>query len=317
MHPDRARAHEIGSAFRLLLRHLPERERDGCAARAVDLIRQGQLDPAGVFVLRGPDALQGAIVCAPVPGSGAIVWPPAVAFPLGAAAEDLLVRAACAWLQQQGARLAQALLADDERALARPLLRHGFAHVTSLSYLHRPPALPGDEGPPTGASGLCTEQAGAGRLHFEPYDPVRPQLFHDTLVRTYEDTLDCPEVNGVRTVEEVIQGHKAQGCFDPRRWWLARGREPDAPVGVLIVSPAPEAGEWEVGYMGIVPEARRRGFGREMLRMALRQSHAAGVRRVSLCVDDRNLPAWGLYRSMGFELYDRRAVFLAVWRGRS
>jgi ribosomal protein S18 acetylase RimI-like enzyme len=68
--------------------------------------------------------------------------------------------------------------------------------------------------------------------------------------------------------------------------------------------------------MGIVPEARRQGFGSEMLHKALDQARAGGAERIHLCVDDRNLPAWGLYRRMGFELYERRVVFLAVWRRR-
>jgi ribosomal protein S18 acetylase RimI-like enzyme len=321
MLPDRAQTYEIEPAFRLLLRHLPELERAGCVARAVDLVHQGQLDPAGIFVLRGASTLLGAIVCAPVPGAGAVVWPPAVAGLLGPAEEDLLVRAACDWLQQQGARIAQALLSDGEAPFARPLLRNGFAGITRLSYLQRRPALPSD---PTALS---------QRLHFEPFDPAHPELFHQTLLRTYEETLDCPEVNGVRTVEEVIQGHQAQGCFSPHRWWLARCTAPRAspssfsshlpkrdlgePVGVLILSAVAEAADWEVSYMGIVPDARRQGLGREMLLLALHQAHAAGARRVALCVDDRNFPAWGLYRSMGFELYDRREVFLAIWGRRS
>jgi ribosomal protein S18 acetylase RimI-like enzyme len=31
-------------------------------------------------------------------------------------------------------------------------------------------------------------------------------------------------------------------------------------------------------------------------------------------VDGRNRPAWGLYRSVGFEPFDRREVYLAVFR---
>ncbi len=35
---------------------------------------------------------------------------------------------------------------------------------------------------------------------------------------------------------------------------------------------------------------------------------------VLLSVDARNRPAWELYHGLGFELFDRREVFLAVWK---
>jgi len=38
------------------------------------------------------------------------------------------------------------------------------------------------------------------------------------------------------------------------------------------------------------------------------------VKRVTLSVDGRNLPALQLYRDLGFAPYDRREVYLAIWR---
>jgi GNAT superfamily N-acetyltransferase len=201
-------------------------------------------------------------------------------------------------LRKQGARLAQCLLADEEAFLATPLLRNGFRHVTGLSYLrhelHLDPHL------------LATPV----RLRFESYETSRPGEFHAALTASYEETLDCPEVNGVRTVEEVLAGHKAQGPHDPARWWLARW-EGD-PVGVLLVV-EPSPGEWEVAYMGLVPSARGRGLGGEILLHALAEARAAGAGRVILSVDDRNEPARRLYQRVGFESYDHRLVLLTVW----
>jgi ribosomal protein S18 acetylase RimI-like enzyme len=34
---------------------------------------------------------------------------------------------------------------------------------------------------------------------------------------------------------------------------------------------------------------------------------------VTLSVDVRNRPAWGLYRSLGFEPFELREVYLRVW----
>src|SRR5262249_26485200 len=73
-----------------------------------------------------------------------------------------------------------------------------------------------------------------------------PGLFAQVLQRTYEETLDCPEVGGVRTIAEVLEGHRAQGTSGSANWWLARlGGQP---AGVLVL--ADLGGEWELAYMG-------------------------------------------------------------------
>jgi ribosomal protein S18 acetylase RimI-like enzyme len=300
MQPDQARPEEYEPAFHLLLRHLDAPERDTRAARTVELLLQGQLDPRGLFVLRGASRLEGVIVCELVPGASGILWPPVV---VGRRVdlEDRLIEYACHWLRQHGARVGQCLMQPDDAYLAEPLLRNGFAHVTSLAYLYHD--LVADLSPPRA-------DFRHGRLHFEPYDPAHPGEFHQTLEASYSETLDCPEVNGARTIEEVIEGYQVQN-FDPRRWWLVR--EDGKPVGVLILGIEADGESWEVGYMGVMPPARRRGLGAAMLCKVLHEARAAGAARVTLSVDERNTPARRLYRQMGFQPDDHRAVFLAIW----
>jgi ribosomal protein S18 acetylase RimI-like enzyme len=298
--PVPARTGELAGAFRLAFHHLGPAERDARVRNALQLIQRGDFDPAGVFVLHSNEGLTGALVCTTVPGAGALVWPPMVVAEPRSASEDELVRHAVAWLRGSGARLAQALLPPEEASLAAPLLRNGFDHVTDLWFLGHDLTL--------SAGTLATP----ARLTFEPYDLADPATFHATLERTYGCTLDCPEVNGVRTIDEVIQGHRAQGVFDPGRWWLACHE--GQPVGVLLLVELPESGNWELAYTGVVPEARRRGFGREILLHALTEARLGGAARLSLSVDGRNRPAWDLYRWAGFEPYERRLVLLAVWR---
>jgi ribosomal protein S18 acetylase RimI-like enzyme len=299
--PQHARTEELAPAFRLIFRHLSPADRDARLANALRLIQSGDLDPAGVFVLREAGELVGALVCAPLPGAGAALWPPTVVEgPRQGGREDDLLRSAVDWLRGRGSRLVQALLAPEDEPQAGPLERNGLARVTTLWYLRHDLSLPGPR------------QAGPFRATFEPYDPGDPQEFHLTLARTYEGTLDCPEVTGARTIEEVIQGHRAQGAFDPDRWWLAR--LDGSPVGVLMTVEVPETASWEVAYMGVVPEARRRGLGRELLLHALAAARASRAPSVHLSVDVRNQPAWQLYRSLGFEPVERRAVHLAVFR---
>jgi ribosomal protein S18 acetylase RimI-like enzyme len=299
MQPDQAQPHEYAAAFDLLLRHVARPERDERVGRAVELMCQGYIDPRGLFVLREWDEVLGVMLCEPVAGAAGILWPP-IAVDDRADVEDALILHAATWMRRQGALLGQCLMPPSDTHLARPLLRHGFSRVTTLAYLCHDQI----------ASIANLTDSGPPKLTFDTYDPARPAEFHETLASTYSQTLDCPEVNGVRTVEQVVEGYKAQG-FDPRRWWLAR--EDGKPIGVIITSAEADGSSWELGYMGVVPAARRRGHGERMLHKLLREASAAGVQRVTLCVDERNTPACRLYQRLGFRFFDHRAVFLAIW----
>ena len=296
--PEPARTEDWAPAFRLLFHYLPSEEGERRCANALHLLQRGELDPQGIFILRRPSGLCGALVCLPVPGHSALIWPPGTVEERRGAVEDALLRHAAAWLRQRGVKLAQSLLSPEEAFLAEPLLRNGFTAVTSLGYMRHDLNLPLH----------CLHLP--ARLEYQTFADDAP--FRQTLTRTYEDTLDCPEINGVRSIDDVLEGHRAQGAFDAERWWLVRDGE--EPVGVLMMTEMPESGDWELAYMGVTPEARHCGVGREILLHALCAARAADAPAVTLSVDVRNQPAWKLYRSLGFEAYDRRLVYLAIWR---
>lgn len=295
-----ARAEQLEEAFRLLFRQTAEDERARRVAGALELVERGELQSAGVFVASAGRQLLGAIVCLPVPGASGLVWPPQVLpGPRQRAVEDQLVQQCSAFLRRRGAKLGQALLRADEAELAVPLVRNGYAHVTCLWYLsHR--------------LELTAASLPAENLEFEPYRPANSADFHATLLASYEGTRDCPEVNGVRTLGEILEGHRAQGVYDPGRWWLAR--EGGRPVGVLLCTVVPELGGWELSYVGVRPEVRRRGLGRQLVAKALVEARAADALQLNLTVDARNQPARNLYRRLGFEPFDQRDVYLALWR---
>jgi ribosomal protein S18 acetylase RimI-like enzyme len=295
-----ARPQELESAFRLVFQHLAAEERDTRVANALHLVRQGELAPAGILVAAEGGALAGAIVCLPVPGASGLIWPPqAIEGPGRDAVEDALVGRASAWLRERGSRLGQCLLTADEMPLGEPLLRNGFTHVTALWYMQHD----------LSASAMMPPRV---RLHHVPYSRLaNPATFHETLLRTYQGTQDCPEITGVRSIEEVMAGHQAQGKHNPERWLLALAA--GQPVGVLLLCEMPEWAAWDVAYVGVVPEERGRGYGREIMHKALAVARADGVARLTLSVDTRNEPAWRLYTDLGFQPHDRREVFLAIW----
>jgi ribosomal protein S18 acetylase RimI-like enzyme len=294
--PEPARPEEREAAFRFLLRHVPAETLPQRLSAALRMLETGELDPAGLLVMRHGSELLGAIAGTVVPGGSGIVWP---AQAVNAACEDSLTRQLLALLRQRGACLAQALLPPDEVHLAAPLLRNGFMHITELWYLRHNRELPVSLLDPS------------SHLRFQTFAESDPAVFRATIQRTFEETLDCPEVTSARPVEDVLIGFHAQGVFNSARWWLVwDGTEP---VGVLLTSAVPEEDSWEICYVGVIPLRRRRGIGRELMLKAILEARAAEVGEVFLTVDGRNRPAWDLYQTLGFEAFDRREVFLTLF----
>jgi ribosomal protein S18 acetylase RimI-like enzyme len=296
---DTARTEELDPAFRIIFRGCSGADRELRVANALAMIREGIVDPHGVLVARGPRGLCGAMLCLPLPGASGLVWPPqAIGRKERSAVEDQLLRRACTWLAKGGAKLVQALLLPEEAALAGPLERNGFLHVTCLWYLRHNLELP------------IAEARAEPPLVYQTYRTADRAAFHRTLLLTYEDSRDCPEVNGIRTIDDIVAGHQAQGVFSPDRWFLALAA--GCPVGVLLLADFPTLPGWEVAYLGVVPGARRRGYGTALTAKAIREARAARAAQLTLSVDARNGPAWDLYRRQGFEPYEQREVYLAI-----
>lgn len=289
---------EMEPALQLLFQYVPDSQRPAAVARAREMFAT-ELDPGGLLVARRGGELAGATLVNLAPGAVGFVWPPqAQAGSEREALEDALVQTAISWLRSRGTRMAQALLPVADISLGLPLERHGFAHVTRLEFMRRALVPRTDDLPML------------LNLTFESYRPDTQECFETTLLRTYHGTQDCPELNDVRSLDEIIAGHRAQGAFDPRRWWLAMGD--GEPVGVLLTNLIPESGAWELVYMGIVAEARGRGFGAQLVGKALTEASQAGAPELTLSVDGRNLFAQRIYRRLGFELWDEREVFLNI-----
>lgn len=275
------RSEELHAAVALALAGVPIEERAERILHCVHLLENGTLNARGVRVARDDrGVLVGVQVCVPITGAACLFWLPTQTDALA----DALVRDGLAWCRSIGCKIAQAFVVPEELPRTQPLLREGFRHVTRMYALqHRLNDLP---------------SIGASVLRYETLRATPNGEFAATLQRTYEGTLDCPELNGVRTVAEIIAGHQAEGRFDPDRWWLARSGT--QAVGVVMLTELEDGLMWDLSYMGIVPEFRGQGHGRALLGHALRCARAGLAVRLLVGVDARNLPARRLYASAGF-----------------
>src|SRR6516165_7501369 len=122
---DTAEPEERDAALRLVFQHLDLAEQDVRVANALRLVSSGELDPAGILVVRDKDPLAGALLCVPLSGAGGLIWPPSVKErALRREKENQLVQTALVWLRSKGAKLVQAILQDEEVLLAGPLLQN-------------------------------------------------------------------------------------------------------------------------------------------------------------------------------------------------
>jgi mycothiol synthase len=281
MHITTAAPEERPAAFELALRHLSEDIRPARALNAMTLVAAGDIDPDGIIVARAGSRLCGVLICVPLPGASGLFWLPKTE-PVDAALEEQLVQ------------FGQVIVHPLDAEFVGPLLKRGFRPVTRLHYLeHLLDRLPS----PT-----------TSLLSYSTYSEENRGVFHATLWRTYEGTLDCPELNGVRSIDEIIAGHVGQGHFRPERWRLAFAG--DRPIGVAMATAVPDMAAWDLSYLGVVPEARRRGYGRELAIGVLGQAQETHIQKLIVAVDNRNQPALQLYHELGFLSNDVREVYL-------
>jgi mycothiol synthase len=272
---------------------VPQAERAARVQHYLALLKNGVLDPRGVLVARHGADIRGVQVCVPLAGAACLFWLPA--------ADDdcvnALVQAGLAWSASIGCKLAQAVAAPEDLPFAEPLIRHGFQWTTRMhQFAHHLSELP-DELPM--------------RLRCETYRPSFHADFAATLERTYEGTLDCPELNGKRTIDEILAGHRGQGKFHADFWWLVY--DGSTPVGIVMLAEMPDGATWELAYLGIVPEHRRRGIARAMTLRALHALRARVAKCLLLAVDPRNAPALRLYQALGLVEIECNEVLLYFW----
>ena len=281
-----ASLNEREEALRFLFQHSSEQEQRITAA--LSLMSSGELSPDELLILHDDFTMRAVLLFQTLPGAAVLFWPP-----MGEdQGQDLLLQHSRSWLHEEGRKVAQALFDEEERALDASLIRNGFQHVSVLWYLRHFLHL------------SVSELKSKDRLTIlTAHD--HHELFVSTIQKTYGQTLDFPELNNRRTLEEILQGHQGEENI----WWVALLQ--NEPVGVALMTAHQNPDCWELEYMGVTPQARGQGIGREILTKVLLEAKTAEMMEVNLTVDQRNTPARSLYRSMGFEPFDSREVYLS------
>lgn len=131
------------------------------------------------------------------------------------------------------------------------------------------------------------------------------------LEASYEDTQDCPELAGMRSLDDIVAAHRGVGEYDPALWWLVEHR--GTPCGGVLLNRCPAQSCVELVYIGVAPHIRGLGLGRMLLQRAIAAVSAQG-RELRCAVDARNTPARTMYKSLGFRETERRVAYVALAR---
>ena len=72
-------------------------------------------------------------------------------------------------------------------------------------------------------------------LEFTRFEPQQMEQLKEVIAKTYINTLDCPALEGRRTLEQVVAGYAEVGQSGTEHWWLAwyEGK----PVGCVLLAP--------------------------------------------------------------------------------
>lgn len=212
----------------------------------------------------------------------------------------------------QGVAMAQSLCDPADTWTARVLAAGGLWHLATLTDLRLDLSgrLPdaGSAAWPLGVRARPLQDLGtAGR----PTAERRALL--KALRASYVDTLDCPELCGLREAEDILESHVATGQHSPATWWLVE--EGGEPGGCCLLTRTDERSA-ELVYLGLGPGLRGRGLAMPLLRLGLGRLGGA-VREVRCAVDERNGPAMRLYARAGFAAVGSRAAWVVALSARA
>jgi ribosomal protein S18 acetylase RimI-like enzyme len=286
----------VADAIALALSDLAPSQRREVASTLLDAEDRADLANEPLFVVTRGVNLCGAAWGQRQSGNIAIFWPPRF---VGQASLETSIRLSEAVLHELDAtaiEMTQVLVSASDEEIV-PVLEHvGFRRLAELFYMT------------CEASRFPQERPKGAEFSFTTYEGAQRARLMRIIDRTYEGTLDCVGLNGVRDVDNVVTGYQATGTYRPENWLIVSARGAD--IGVVLLADHPKAGHFELMYMGLVPEARGRGWGRQITQHAQWLANRADAQRIVLAVDSVNEPALRMYRSTGFEMWDRRYVYV-------
>lgn len=263
-----------------------------------------QSPPRFVVLATATDSTTAAVLAECLPGRSAVVMAPQVTESFGSEAErdqlaGQLLLALDELLRAQGVLLAQALTLNRQNPTTQHFQAAGYRCIGELLYL--------------GSDLTASPKKQIARtplrpIELIPHSPADFERWIPLVDRTYEKTLDCPAVDGLRPTRDVLIGYRDVGV--PRQDWWFIARHEGRDIGCLILADHRPATHAELVYMGLAPEVRGQGWGVYLAQQAREIATAGGAQHLVLSVDAANLPALRHYQAAGFQFWEQRTILV-------
>lgn len=229
-----------------------------------------------------------ACLCFVTPGRVGMLYLPGISpDPNDQDVAAMVVRRVIEGAAGRGLNFVQVVLDPAGGAERRVLSSAGFRPLATLEYMER------------SSAGAAPRARGPDDVDWRSYVHAEQARFAAVIEATYQGSLDCPALTGLRSMDDVLASHRSTGDYLPEHWYLVRHDGSDS--GVLILAGSPMRSALEIVYMGVVPSQRGRGLALTMLHKALSVARAKRVESLILAVDALNAPALRVYGNFGFQ----------------
>jgi len=266
-------------------------------------VQNGQLDLKHLLVATKRQKILATRLMVAQEDKTAILWPAAVdeeteSFQSLDSIQDALLEQSILLAKKEGCVQIQTTVEQNDSITSALYERNGIPAIGELYFMQRP------------ASPECYDEkpcaAASESLKLAPLSQeISDEFLGELVLKTYIDSADFPELQHDRTAARSLQTHRLQGEYNPEHWFVIEQNKSAA--GVLFFSWHPDLKQWELTYLGIIPEHRGKGTAGK----AIEQSFEHPSRKnssVFLGVDSRNHYAIRLYESLGFIVVSRQTV---------
>ncbi len=128
------------------------------------------------------------------------------------------------------------------------------------------------------------------------------------IANTFEDTLDCPSLNGLRSREETLDGFLDGLQLEQVEHWSVLF-DSDKAAGCVLLAPHPGK-LMELAYFGLTKQYRGRNLGLQLVARAIRVAQNARANILAAAVDEQNWPALALYERFQFVRHKQHDIWL-------
>lgn len=145
-------------------------------------------------------------------------------------------------------------------------------------------------------------------LSFTSITKKDDKILGPILEETYIDSLDCPNIHGIRSVQDIIDGHRGIDDSSVQLWSIAEleGKK----VGVVLLNSLPKIKCIELAYIGLSPTVRGKNLADACMQHITNQIADTPFSRVTLAVDSKNIPAKKLYLKWNFTKIKQRLTMI-------